>query len=412
MKKSKIYILIFVLLISLIYVSSITSMPNSIVIFQGERINLNSVLGIQIKEKNTDDNEIALVSSNKTEESNEFVGKKDYEINLLGLIPVKEVSVNVLPKATVVPVGNTIGLKLYTNGVLVVGMSEIENTINNNSKPYQNSGIKEGDLIIKINKEEVTTTSELVKKINKSNGEDIEVEYVRNGEAKEASIKPAKVSETEYRLGFWVRDAAAGVGTVSFYEPSTGGFGALGHGIMDIDTEELISIASGEVVTTQILSITKGEKGTPGEMKGTISGQATIGEISKNTEFGIYGKLTNLTALSINKYDEIEVASRDEIKVGPAKILCSIENNVKKEYDIEIEKIYKNNDINNKSMQIRVTDKELLEKTGGIIQGMSGSPIIQNGKFIGAVTHVLVKSPEQGYAVFGDLMIKKLREVK
>lgn len=184
-----------------------------------------------------------------------------------------------------------------------------------------------------------------------------------------------------------------------------------GHGILDIDTEELLSIATGEVVTTDILSITKGEKGKPGEMKGSIVNQTTIGEISKNTEFGIYGKLTNLTALGINKENQMEVALREEIQTGAAKILCSLENGVRKEYDIEIEKIYKNNNSNNKSMLIKVTDQELLEKTGGIIQGMSGSPIIQNGKFVGAVTHVLVNDPTKGYGVFGDIMIKQLREV-
>lgn len=411
MKKPKIYFFIAFLIVCLIYVTNITGVPKNIILFQGERLNLNTVFGINIKEKNSIEYKATQVSSTNVDENNEFIGKKDYEVNFLGLIPVKEVSVNIIPKAKVVPVGSTIGLKLYTNGVLVVGMSEIKNSINSNTKPYQNSGIKEGDLIVSVNKKEVSTTIELIEQVNKSKGENIDIQYVRNGEALAANIKPAKVSESEYKLGLWVRDAAAGVGTVSFYEPSTGGFAALGHGILDIDTEELISISTGEVVTTDIVSITKGEKGKPGEMKGSIANQSTIGEIVKNTEFGIYGKLTNLTTLSINKEDEIEVALRDEIELGPAKIICTLQNNVKAEYDIEIEKIYKNNDVNNKSMLIKITDKDLLEKTGGIIQGMSGSPIIQNGKFIGAVTHVIVNDPCKGYAVFGDIMIKKIREV-
>jgi len=180
---------------------------------------------------------------------------------------------------------------------------------------------------------------------------------------------------------------------------------------MDIDTEKLLDIAEGEVVTSNIISIVKGEKGVPGEVKGSIVNQPTIGEIYQNTAFGIYGKLKNTTALNINKQNEIEVALREAIKEGPAKIICSLGNNQKKEYDIEIEKIYRNNNTTNKSMIIKVTDEELLSLTGGIIQGMSGSPIIQNGKFCGAVTHVLVQKPDTGYAIFADLMIKQMREV-
>lgn len=184
-----------------------------------------------------------------------------------------------------------------------------------------------------------------------------------------------------------------------------------GHGITDIDTGELINIASGEFVTTRILNITKGESGNPGKIQGTIENQVNIGEIDKNTKFGIYGKVDNLSGLSIDTSKEMEVATRDEIQLGKATILCSLDNKTVQEYEIEIEKIFKENNYDNKSMEIKVTDERLLEKTGGIIQGMSGSPIIQNGKFIGAVTHVLVNNPEEGYAVFGDIMLKQAREI-
>ena len=184
-----------------------------------------------------------------------------------------------------------------------------------------------------------------------------------------------------------------------------------GHGITDIDTGELINIASGEFVTTRILNITKGESGNPGKIQGTIENQINIGDIDKNTKFGIYGKVDNLSGLSIDTSKEMEVATRDEIQVGKATILCSLDNKTVQEYEIEIEKIFKENNYDNKSMEIKVTDSRLLEKTGGIIQGMSGSPIIQNGKFIGAVTHVLVNNPEEGYAVFGDIMLKQAREI-
>ena len=164
-------------------------------------------------------------------------------------------------------------------------------------------------------------------------------------------------------------------------------------------------------MTANILNIKKGENGNPGKIQGTVEEQETIGEISKNTEFGIYGKIQNIASLNIDTTKEMEVALRDEIQLGKATILCSLDNQHVEEYEIEITKIYKENNYNNKSMEIKITDEKLIEKTGGIIQGMSGSPIIQNGKFVGAVTHVLVNSSTEGYAIFGDLMLKQSKEV-
>ena len=207
------------------------------------------------------------------------------------------------------------------------------------------------------------------------------------------------------------RSVQLGIGTMTYYEPGTNKFAALGHGILDIDTEELINISSGELVTSKISTIVKGEQGIPGEIKGTIIGGETIGNVSQNTNFGIYGDITNKTKISASKNNEIKVANRDDIKRGNAKILLDLENGIREEYDIEITKIYRNNNSNNKSMLIKVTDKRLLDLTGGIIQGMSGAPIIQDGKFIGAITHVLVNDPTTGYAVFGDLMIKQSRKI-
>ena len=218
-----------------------------------------------------------------------------------------------------------------------------------------------------------------------------------------------KTDDKEYKLGLWVKDAATGVGTMTYYEPNSKSFAVLGHGITDSDTNNLINIESGELVTSKVISIKKGEIENPGEIKGTILNQQTIGRVSKNTQFGIYGTLDNLTSLNIDTSKKMKVALRDEIKIGEAKIICSLDNSNKtKEYRIEIEKIYYDNDYNNKSMLIRVTDSELIDKTGGIIRGLSGAPIIQNGKFIGAVTNVLVSNPEIGYAIFGDLMVKEM----
>lgn len=402
--------ILLVLFILYIYVLAINSIPNSLILFEGENLKLKTILGLNI-EKNENYQTIQTASSNVTNNENK-IRTTNIDISILGKIPVKNVNVNVLPKTTVIPVGNVAGVKLYTSGVLVVGMTEVQGIDNITYRPYENTGIKEGDMIVAIENQEISNTVDLVSTINKSNGKEIDIQYIRDGKTLECSIVPTKTSLDEYKLGLWVRDSAAGIGTVSFYEPSTKTFGALGHGITDIDTGGLINIANGEFITTKVLSITKGEQGKPGKMQGTVVNQQNIGKIYKNTNLGIYGIVENLQALNIDASKEMEVALREEIQTGEAVILSSLDGEKVKEYSIEIEKIYLNNDYDNKSMLIRVTDNELLEKTGGIIQGMSGSPIIQNGKFVGAVTNVLVNDPTKGYAIFGDLMLKQAKEVE
>lgn len=205
---------------------------------------------------------------------------------------------------------------------------------------------------------------------------------MRDGSILTANIKPARTEEDEYKLGLWVKDAATGVGTMSFYEPNSKSFAALGHGITDTDTDKLIDIDFGEIVSSRIISITKSENGKAGEIKGAIGGQGSIGEVSKNTEFGIYGEVNNLSLLGLNQGNKVKVALRNEIEKGEAEMLCTLQDGVTKSYKINIEEIYYDNDFNNKSMLVEILDKELLNKTGGIVRGLSGSPIIQNGKFI------------------------------
>lgn len=410
MKTIKRLSLIIILLIIYIYTLVISYIPDNLIVFEGENLNINTILGINIKQKN--EYETVLTSSSVNNQSIDKVGNTKISVNLFEKFFIKDVNVSVIPKTKIIPVGNIAGVKLYTSGVLVVGMSEIEGVDNNKYKPYENSGIEEGDMIIEIEDKAITCTSDLIDTVNKSNGKELNIEYVRDGKTEKCNITPTKTGENEYKLGLWVRDSAAGVGTVTFYEPSTKMFGALGHGITDIDTDKLLDIASGEFVTTKIVSVVKGEKGKTGKIQGTIEDSKNIGQIYKNTGFGIYGKVENTSSINIDTSKEMEVAYREEIKTGKAKILCSLDNENVQEYEIEIEKIFINNNYDNKSMLIKVTDPKLLEKTGGIIQGMSGSPIIQNNKFVGAVTHVLLNNPQEGYAVFGDLMIKQMREVE
>lgn len=383
MKLYKKILIVLFLLVIFVYICNITLMPNNLILIQGETLDLKTIYGITVGRKQ--EGKVLQASSNLNKNKVNDTGKIEVSLNLFGNIPVKKMDVNVIPKSKVVPVGKAIGMKLYTEGVLVVGMSEI-----NGKKPYENSGIQEGDAIIEINNEQIENTNDLIETVNKSNGKTVEVKYKRNEQTITTSIEPAKVNENEYKLGLWVRDAAAGVGTMTFYEPSSGMFAALGHGIADIDTSELINIESGELTTTNILSIVKGQKGTPGEIRGTIENSKSLGSIYKNTSFGVYGKVQSKNKLDINNMEEMDVALRDEIKTGKAQILCELENGKTEKYDVEIKKLYLNNNENNKSMVIKITDEKLIEKTGGIIQGMSGAPIIQNGKFIGAVTHVFV----------------------
>lgn len=390
MKKIIIYICIFLLLIVLAYTCNISNIPSSVILLEGETLSLNTLFGVK-----------TVQASSNTAESNN--NKVNIELSFLGGFTLKQIDVNVLPETKVVPVGKVIGLKLYTNGVLIVGMTEIDG-----EKPYEYTGLKEGDTILEINNTEIDSIEKLKEVVNKSNGEELELKYLRDGTISVSNIKPVQTNTDEYKLGLWVRDAATGVGTITYYEPESGKFAALGHGIVDVDTDKLIDIESGEVVTSSIVAIKKGEQGIPGEIKGTIMNQTNIGEVTKNTDFGIYGNLTNTASLNINSQKVIDVALRSEIKTGNAKVLCTLENGVTKEYDIEIKKIYANNNSDNKSMLIKVTDEDLLNQTGGIIRGLSGAPIIQNGKFCGAVTHVLVSDPTMGYAVFGDLMIKEM----
>lgn len=348
------------------YIMCIQTIPDNITVFQGEQINIKTLFGLRAKIKD-ENNVVETISTNQQKIQN-TPGKKTVKLSIFDNIFLKDVNVDVLEKQTVIPVGNIAGIKLYTNGVLVVGMSEIQGIDNKKYKPYENSGIKEGDTIIEIDNIKIQNTEELVKKVNNSKGKEIKIKYLHENNAQECSIKPVKTQKNEYKLGLWVRDSSAGVGTVTFYDPKTGNFGALGHGLTDIDTEQLINISSGEFVTTKILNIVKGKNGDPGKIQGTIDNQQNIGKIYKNTRFGIFGKVNNPSSLNIDKTKEMQVALRNEIKEGKATILCSLENGKVEEYEIEIIKIFRENNYDNKSMLIKVTDEKLLEKTGGIIQ--------------------------------------------
>lgn len=396
--KKKYFFIILVLTIILLYISNISQIPKKIILLQGEEIKIKKLYGI----------DLSYTSDSKEVWKNQITENKKVDVKLLGNIKVKEVSVTVYPKVKVIPTGNLIGLKLYTNGVLVIGETEIITENGEAKRPYEHLDIKEGDTILEINGKSIDTSKKLEHIINESKGENVEIKYASHGEIKKGKITPIKTSDNEYKIGLWVRDSASGVGTMSFYDQATKKFAALGHGISDSDTGELLNIEKGEMVNSKIITITKGQKGFPGEIKGSISKEKSIGNVNQNTNFGIFGNLSE-TPTTLEKYkDGLEIALRNEIEIGKATIISSLENNKLEEFEIEITEIYEENNVDNKSMKLKITDEKLLNKTGGIICGMSGSPIIQNNKVIGVLTNVLVSDPSIGYGIFSDIMIKEM----
>ena len=401
MKHLKRVFLLFVLFFIFIYVVSIDNIPQTIEIFQGEEISIQTLWGIKISNK---DESIETSTTLYSTVFNE-IGEEKLEVSLFDKIKLKTINVNVIEDIDVIPVGEIVGIKLHTNGVMIVGMTSIEGEDGNIYKPYQETGIQEGDTITHVNGVEVTSTDKLIEEINKTLSKDVELTFNHKEEIKKGKIRPIKNKDNKYKLGLWVRDSAAGVGTVTFYNDDTKCFAALGHAISDIDTGEILNTSSGEIDTARILAIVKGQKDEPGRIEGSINSQTLIGSIYNNTKFGIFGVVKNAENIQLDFNKKMKVASRNEIELGDATCLSGIDGEIK-EYKLQITKIYPNNNYDNKSMSIKITDENLLEKTGGIVQGMSGTPIIQNGKFVGAITHVLVNNPTVGYAVFGDLMLK------
>ncbi|MBD7914498.1 SpoIVB peptidase [Clostridium sp. Sa3CUN1] len=331
--------------------------------------------------------------------------KDKLELKLLGLIPIKSVSVSKIKDLEVYPGGVNVGIKISTKGVLVVGHSDINTMEGKVESPAKASGIELGDIITKINGEEIKNSRDLSQKINNLEEDTITVEYLRNGINIEKDIHMKK-ENSEYKLGLWIRDSTAGIGTLTFYDENTNLFGALGHPITDGDTNRPFVIKDGNLLNSSVISVRKGEKGAPGELKGLfVNEKESLGNIEKNTEAGIFG---NGSSKLINPVfsKPLKVGFRSEIKEGAAKIITTIDEEGPKTYDIEIIKLLPQEEPGGKSMVIKIVDEELLSKTGGIVQGMSGSPIIQDDKLIGAVTHVLINKPDVGYGIYIEWMLK------
>ncbi|MBQ9832306.1 MAG: SpoIVB peptidase [Clostridia bacterium] len=327
-------------------------------------------------------------------------------IKLCG-ITVKQVNAVKRDTLMLMPGGQSIGVKLHTMGALVVGFGDVVTYDGKKERPAHKAGLEVGDIITEIDGQKIAGAEHVIKLCNVSEGKAVKVKVLRDEKTMEFEILPGfDAIENEYKLGLWVRDSTVGIGTLSFYRMDNKAFGALGHAITDIDTGSLLIAEQGEIVLAQVTGIKKGAEGEPGELLGAFSSiSRRLGSIEKNSTQGLYG--TVYENICCEQYpDGLEAAYHEEIKEGAATILSTVDNNGVKEYSCEIIKVYRQSEREEKDMVLQITDKRLLDKTGGIVQGMSGSPIIQNGKIIGAVTHVLVNDPTRGYGIFIENMLE------
>ncbi|MDU4960434.1 MAG: SpoIVB peptidase [Sporomusaceae bacterium] len=335
-------------------------------------------------------------------------GKTNVEIRLLGIIPLRTVEVDVLPPIRLIPGGHSIGVVLRSQGVIIVGHSPVKDQNGEASVPAKDAGIMVGDSILSMNGIPIKNDYQVAEIIDSSGKKNAEVDLLikRQDKRMHFSLRPLPDADTQrYRIGLYVRDSAAGVGTLTFFDEQTQTYGALGHVITDNDTNQPIDCEEGKIVMATVSGIHHGKRGQPGEKIGVfIEEDQIIGDIQKNTNFGIYGKLNSRVPHQLYP-ESLPVASMSQVQTGPAQMLTVIDGEAIEAFAIEIQKINLQDSPEGKGLVIQVTDPRLLEKTGGIVQGMSGSPIIQNGKIVGAVTHVFVHDPSKGYGCFMDWML-------
>jgi stage IV sporulation protein B len=401
MKKKRIKMLCWILtpiiFLTFIICYNVGHIPTIIFVREGQELHSNIYL------KLVENNDIKVNNLVKTKNDT-----RKLQVSLLGLLPLKTISVKAVSnKISVYPGGQPIGVKLSTKGALIVALSDVETENGKSISPGVTAGMQVGDSIIKINNININSSEQVSEIVNNCEGKELSMEIIRKGDEINKKVKPIKsINGAKYKIGLWIRDSTAGVGTLTFYDDKSKKFAALGHPITDADTGTILSISTGQIVSSSIVSVRKGARGNPGELKGIfIDEEVSVGEISKNTECGIFG-ITNKSLINKNYNKPLNIALRDEIKEGAAQILTTIDGEEPKAYNIEIQKLLKQDSPGAKSMIIKVIDPILLEKTGGIVQGMSGSPIIQNNKIVGAVTHVLINKPDTGYGVYIEWMLK------
>ncbi len=364
-------------------------LPDKVVFYDGQET--VRIMSVFTAEKNISDSSKDL-AENKGNSA---------EISLFGVLPVATVSATETSRNYVYVGGNLVGIRLYTDGILVVGTDSVDSP-DGVISPAEASGIKKGDIIIKVGEEKIESVSSFIGFVNASEGEGMDIVVRRGNKELNLSLKPAfSVTESKYRCGLWLRDSTAGIGTMTFADPSENVVASLGHAICDSETGAILPVGEGNILDATINGCVKGTKGTTGQIKGNFAGE-TIGKLEDNNEYGVYGTYSDADFEEDMLYP---VASQTEIRTGKAQIISTVTPEGPEFYDAEIERITYSEDKAVRSMVIKITDEELIGITGGIIQGMSGSPIIQNGMLVGAVTHVFLNDPTRGYGIFAETMI-------
>lgn len=372
------------------------SLPDRYYVSQGEDLVLTQRAVVAVEQSS---DQQAVMSSTRPQ---------NQTLSLFGIMPIKTVAVQECEDLTVIPSGEAFGVKMFSQGAVVVGFSPVV-TAQGTVEPYSGCDIQEGDIICKVNQKEVSRNEEISYLIRQSGGEPLEITLQREDGEHTVTLTPA-LSSTDgtYKSGLWIRDSAAGIGTITFINGETGTFAGLGHPITDPDTGTILPVQSGEVCPVTIHSITKGAVGEPGELDGVFSSNIPMGNILVNNQCGVYG---TLTGLDLDGVEPVELGYKQEVEAGPATILCALTDQEPQEYDIEICSVSMNGEDDTRNLVIKVTDPDLLDKTGGIVQGMSGTPILQNGKLVGAVTHVFVNDPTMGYGIFAETMMEYMEEI-
>ena len=365
--------------------------PDDITVIENVEYNVPDILGIKLYSIDTEKQAGVVLDNIKASQTTS-------EIKLLNIIPVKNTTITNSKRQYVVMGGELFGIKLYTDGVIIVDFDEIE-TENGLVCPGKDAGFKVGDIVKSVNGNSVNSSADFSKILQKSMGENINITILRDNKTIKIDFKSVKEKDTgKFRAGLWIRDSMAGLGTVTFYNTTNNTFAGLGHPIYDVDTNEIMPMKSGVMAEVKLNGLSKSSFGRVGELCGTLTDNNGI--LCLNDETGIYGYTIS------DKKERIPIAVKQEIKEGKAQIRCTVNDSGVKFYDIEITKVSLNSSSVNKDMIIKVTDEKLLSETGGIVQGMSGSPIIQDGKLVGAVTHVFVNNPKQGYAIFAERMLE------
>lgn len=416
-RKRLVFWLSMILLVFLVaYGVTMAVIPGTITLFTGEQytISFKSPLFLQAFSRSS----MLKLSDTTSTASNAFErpyslsctsqGHAKMDLLMLGLIPVKTVEVRAIDSQQVLACGFPIGIKLKTSGVMIINVSGVILDDGSKVSPGETAGLLAGDVIVKAGGKEIKSIRDLVSVIEGSQGKSVNITYKRKDSQYDTTVQPIKSAEdTQYRIGVWVRDSSAGIGTLTFIDPKNKIYGALGHGINDIDTGSLLQVGSGQLLRSNIRGIKKGVKGVPGELEGDFMEKIqVIGDIEMNCDFGVFGRIS----YDLRKEKSARlypIGSHSMVHPGKATILTCIRDEQVEEFEIEIQRISKWDLVSTKNMVIAITDERLLAATGGIVQGMSGSPILQDGRIIGAVTHVFINDPVKGYGVFIESMLER-----